>query len=73
MQIKKFWKNIVRKKDKAWKVDLYFGIEGEKLHSHETISGAMIINGEVSGGVTYYKRINGEILINLDEQGKNLT
>jgi len=47
--IKKSWKKIVRKKDKSWKVDIYSGIKGERLHSHTTLSGAILIKEKFVG------------------------
>ncbi len=69
---KKSWKKLVPKKRKPWKIDEYSGIEGEKTHNHKTISGAVLIKGELVGGDIYYHRKDGKVVINLDERGKSL-
>jgi len=64
---------IIKIKEKQpWKVDVYSPFSGKEPHSHEVISGAKIVNGEVVGGTKYYVRdINQRVLINLDESGKS--
>ncbi|MDP1695944.1 MAG: hypothetical protein Q8L29_03455 [archaeon] len=68
-----FWEKIVRKKDQPWKVDIYSGIKGEKSHEHKTLSGSSILNGEVIGGdIYYFRNLEGNILVNLNEKGESL-
>jgi hypothetical protein len=74
MEIKKeFWNKLVKKKKQPWKTDKYYGIKGENYHAHETVSGAILVKGKLIGGETYYYRdVDGNILINKDEKGKDL-
>ena len=75
MEDKKTWIKLVpRKNGKTWKIDVYFGIAGDETRrGHETVSGAVILDGKLVGGETYYLRdINGNVLINKDEDRKNL-
>jgi hypothetical protein len=66
-------KLIIKLKEKQpWKIDIYSPFSGKEPHSHEVISGAILIKGKVIGGTTYYLRdINQRVIINLDENGRS--
>ena len=73
MDDKKTWTRVAIKKQQPWKVHTYSGIEGETSYSHKTSSGALIRDGKAVGGVVYYYRNEeGNVLIDLDEDGKSL-
>lgn len=70
---KELRETIIRKKGQPWKIDVYVGIKGEKRHSHKTLSGAILLDGQAVGGDIYYHRdIDGKVLINKDEKGNDL-
>lgn len=66
------WSKDIKKKSQPWKVDFYYGAKGKKEHNHKTLSGALIVDEKIAGGNTYYHRENDKVLVNLDENGKNL-
>ena len=70
---KNCWSRRAISKIEPWKIDIYSGIAGAEKHEHKVISGAIISDGKLIGGETYYHReACGKILINKDEDGKSL-
>ena len=63
-----------RKKKKIWKTDAYYGdVENKSRRGHISVSGAILVGGVIESGEIYYHRdMDGNVLVNKDENGRSL-